>query len=453
MGARIALMFAMVLAACGESSTDVVDIARGDLALDCAVAGSVLLSGGGACVQVLDFTPDYDEEAHIAVNPRDPDEVLVTWRENFPPRSTIFAAMTTNRGVQWIPAELRNPASLPLPQTPFDVRWGVDSTAAFGPDGTAYVLYAGDDYGVREGVILTESFRMSLAASRDHGVTWTYHTVFEEAPLGTPVPDFPDLAVAPDTGHLFVVAQSALPLFLVAVGEGIDLWASRDGGETWSGPQRVLTNPPATAALPYYFAPRIKAGRGGLLVLATDAALPDGSQVGSLIISHDDGLTWSGPAYVHHYSTTGANLNDPIAVAPNGDVSAIYGDFDGAIVGYRSADQGATWNGPQSLAAFPGGTEPAWVSTVSGPDGSVIAEYRSGSNDPPRFAAGLVRWKTAGTIEQMSLVDVDCIAGERHLGDDYGAVAVGSDNTVWAAWSDPRDSESARILLARTRGQ
>jgi hypothetical protein len=432
-------------------------------------ADAVLPSHGiGICTQVLAPAQDREREASIAAHPTDPNTILVTWRNGeLDAATSIEAAYTNDAGAHWAFTALHDPA---LPAMPFQYTYSWDSTARFGPEGTGYILYGGEQHrtDLPGGAVATPDYRMTLAATRD-GKTWTYHS-FDDGPaaLATSA-DYMDLAVAPDTGRLVVVAYAdAVPPAVAAptsAPEGIWSWTSDDHGATWSTPtiadREISSSPQDPFAASEQTNPRVLAGPGGLVLLTTNtlgplANLTSGCHPcsgvsGVLTISHDGGTSWGEPRPIYQYSDPdGFLFNDPSSIwtdATGLHAALVYGE-NGNVTGLRSDDGGLTWTAPVHLAATPPGTRHVFL-RAEARDAGVWASYRWGSNDPPRFGASILHWTPSG-VENLTVADWPSNGiptGRTGYGDDYGAVAVTSDGTAWMAFADG-ESGGERVRVA-----
>lgn len=331
---------------------------------------------------------------------------------------------------------------------PGSFRYAFDSTAAFGPDGTAYVLYGGEDSRVQDhiGLGTGELYRMTLAASKDNGLTWSYHIVNDLNNGLATIPDYMDLAVAPDSGRLIVVAQASPPVNL------IELWTSDDGGKTWQMPRIAV---PFVEAAATSFAPRITAAAGGLVVLSMKALVgadpnAPGNVSAYVVISRDGGKSWAAPVRLHTFFAEGTGINDPAGIwedASGTHIAAVYGDGN-QVFGYRSDDLGKTWQGPSQIGSYAAGASHIWLSVAADAGGTVYAQTRSGQSNN-FFGIDLFKWAPDGSTDSLSLVGA-VADGSYTVGDDYGAAAVAADGAVWTAWSDRRSGiDKERIAVTR----
>jgi hypothetical protein len=413
--------------------------------------------GPGACARFFDVRGHPAFEAHLAVHPTDPRTVLLTWKDEPPDLHAfahdIWAALTQDDGATWKVTQLFDP-SVNDTTPPGFVNHEFDSVARFGPDGTAYVLYGGsltrvqplpEATGLQANV--DGSTRMTVARSRDGGGSWSYHPLHGMAGDAF-LADFMDLAVAPDTGQLYVAAHvlTGTPLIL-----GTWLWTSADQGATWSLGMPVRVPTPLDDPL----FPRLAAGRGGLLALTTlDPGVGDlagnAAPDAMVAVSRDGGATFESPVVVAKDLDTVTGEVWPSVWHPPGQPARIEVLVPSArdLTLVRSGDAGATWDAPLRLAQAPEGTRHGWAVLSHGPDGAAYALRRFGSAEPDRFGLDMLRLRPGGAVERADLADTPDRPGAYRVGDDYGGLAVGPDGRAWAAWSDPR-GEHPRIALAR----
>ena len=373
--------------------------------------------------------PGRDTEVSLAVDPRDPDRVLVAWQEDI---RRIWAARTNNAGRTWRVEELRDPAGPPLGTS----QEGFDPTAAIGPDGTMYVAFGGvatpaPGLGTAGGITL----------ARTKGGGWSFHHVDD---LGPPhLWDAMHLAVAPDSGALYVVAQSI-------VHRGIGFWKSVDRGDSWSVLRFPQAENPESAAQTssdgFNYWPRIAAGPKGLVLLHTKAASSNGDQIRATL-SLDGGENWGPVAPL-----TDEALPERLVGVP--------GAFDGslAVAGHATTSglvilKAHKATGPWQLKRVPvpeamrARSVPDW-STVAARRGDIwILHTREGAD--PRWQVLLTRMR--GTTVKTTVLTESTRAKPRgtSAGDEYGGLGIAPDGSVWAAWSQPTGAGTPVIAVAR----
>ena len=373
--------------------------------------------------------PGRDMEVSLAVDPRDSDWVLVAWQEDI---RRIWAARTDNAGRTWRVEQLRDPVGPPLGTS----QEGFDPTAAIGPDGTMFVLYGGVA-GPAPGAGIAGGITLARAKGRD----WSFHHLDD---LGTPhLWDAMHLAVAPDSGALYVVAQSI-------VHRGIGFWKSIDRGDSWSLLRFPQAENPESAAQTssdgYNYWPRIAAGPKGLVFLHTKAVSSSGDQIRATV-SLDGGENW-GPV---------TPLTDE---ALPGRLVGIPGAFDGslAVAGH------ATNSGLVILKAHKA-TRPWRLKRVpvpeafrarAVPDWSTVAARRgaiwmlhTGEGADPRWQVLLTRMR--GTAVKTTVLSTSGQGKPRSTsaGDEYGGLGIAPNGSVWAAWSQPTGAGFPVIAVAR----
>ncbi len=351
-------------------------------------------------------------EVHVAVNPLDPDHLLVVAKDYgfgadtvCRPGGALHVAsasyVTKDGGQSWevgrVPAPYpANPEPSPLPY-----KCGSDPVAAFGPDGTAYYILLNFDYdGPRHGAI-------GVARSPDGGVSWPaedirllhtsggddkqwgtvdnqgrVHVVWTdlfsgqilytrsnsnfdfEAPrqIGSPGGGNPAVTVAAGTDEDIHVYWRA--------GSQIRYRTSDDGGATFDAERTAFTVSPyssgGTPRLP--FMPQITADRdpdspyaGRIYVTWPDTRNGDSSVY--MASSGDRGASWTAATRVDDSQEPGARQVMPqVSVAPGGRVDIAWMDqrddaglAQGTWRTYisHSADAGATWSADLAASREP----------------------------------------------------------------------------------------------------
>ncbi|HTD24415.1 MAG TPA: sialidase family protein [Terriglobales bacterium] len=185
----------------------------------------------GAKVINLTAAPGFFNEPSIAVNPKDPQQLVVAWQIN------ASVAYSRDGGGSWNTAE--NTA-------PKDYKVSGDVSVAYGPDGAAYLCYiAFDKLGTtnywghnatRNGVFVRRS--------PDGGKSWEKiaHAVIEHPTTpGIPFEDKPyivaDTTSSPYSGNLYIGwTEFSLEKSVILFSR------SSDGGTTWSAPIEISTH-------------------------------------------------------------------------------------------------------------------------------------------------------------------------------------------------------------------
>jgi hypothetical protein len=208
----------------------------------------------------------------------------------------------------------------------------------------------------------------------------------ERVPLGEADDYKPCVARLPD-GELLVAAFHQYPKGGGKVLEQNLLFRSRDGGKTWSKPQRLE---------PLGREPYLSVLKDGTILLtghllASDVRNPYGYTCGFLHRSTDRGRTWQSLRIASEGGKPGASNHTSRNVLECADGSLLLGvDYDGGGGPYftwRSTDRGETWErdrpcaieGFRSVYGSYGGE--TWLWQV--PSGRVWALVRADSNEMP----------------------------------------------------------------------
>jgi hypothetical protein len=308
------------------------------------------------------------------------------------------------------------------------------------------VLYGGEDEEVvlglghgASGAVGTTS-RVTLAASRDLGATWTHHRVVDDPGLLVAGSDYMHLAVAPDTGDI-------LATVVLAPGLQVVLHRSGDGGATWT--RTPVVSAAGGAPTPASLA-RVAAGPGGLVLVRVN--LPGGAA--GVAVSHDGGATFS-EAVPTPRSEVPAGA--PAVTLAEGGILAVLPYARGQEVhAVASRGGGEAWGAELRVAGTP--EPPLWTVAAGGRGSTAVltswarcVEPLSGPSRTEDWGVGLVVLGGLGEGQPVPLAErlprgpTGCAGAG---GDDYGGLAFASDGSLWAAWSDPRGG-LARIAVAR----
>ncbi|MGK2954863.1 MAG: sialidase family protein [Solirubrobacterales bacterium] len=353
------------------------------------------------------FSPGFAQETSVAVNPRNPKRILVSWIQDGRATDTVMASR--NGGHSF--SRVLIPALSACTGGAFQA--ASDPGVAFTADGrmayhTAIVV---------SDVADVEKANTSMFAARsfDGGFSWNRPRVVQPAtdqfwdlPRLTPHPRQPkkayyayDLRLPPDFLHGYSVLST-----------------TKNRGKTWSTP-RTLYNPKTSNSWPGITKILVN-DDGSLLaimaVVASDLSGNDSEAVRKVpteqlaIRSVDDGRTWSAPVKIG--TSTGRDVNDPVSgftmnaydtypsqtVAPNGDVYVSWlrpgtTNASSRIAVARSTDGGRHWK----ARGFPVGSQAALPTVEVAGDGTVGVVYykiapksRSG-NWPTRLKVAISR--------------------------------------------------------------
>ena len=310
---------------------------------------------GGPCTNSgTGFDPGFSQETSIAVNPRNPHNVLGSWIQDGRATDLVMASRDGGRTF----ARVLVPALSYCTGGAFKV--ASDPGVYFSADGriayfTAIVVNIG---------AVTEAASTAMLVSRSHdgGFSWSVPTVvqretgaFWDLPNLTPDPRRPERA-------FYYYVKRLGPDFF----RGYSLFSTtRDGGRSWSK-ARVLYDPKTSNSWPARG--KILVNRDGTLLnvfaLISTPANPNAA-VRSIptqelaLRSVDGGRTWSKPITIGntggrdiHDPTTGQGMNiydtfPSPSVAPNGDVYVTWtqvGATSSRIVVARSRNGGRTWS-------------------------------------------------------------------------------------------------------------
>lgn len=319
-------------------------------------------SPSSLCAQTVPgFSPGFAQETSVAVNPRDPDQVLVAWIQDGRATDTVMASRDGGRTFSRIIV----PGLSACTGGAFDV--ASDPGVAFSSDGrTAYFTAIVVDLSSatsEEGA----STSMFAFRSSDGGLSWSVPQVVQPAtgefwdlPRLTPDPRQPKRA-------FYIYDLRKPPDFL----HGYSLFSkTTDAGRSWSTPHKVY-DPQTPNSWPGIS--KILVNHDGSLLdvfalVASDISDPNADPEGAGVPSNpteqlavrsvDGGRTWGPPIKIG--DTAGRHIVDPVSetglnsfdtfpsqtVAPNGDVYVSWsrpGATSSRVVVARSTDGGRRW--------------------------------------------------------------------------------------------------------------
>jgi hypothetical protein len=396
---------------------------------------------GGARLATLPRTPHAKpQEPSVAVNPRDPRHVIVSWHEavtrgsdHHPgARVEVRVAWSVDGGETWAPAEgTSHPTH----------RVSIDASVAFDARGTAYLVYIGFD---EIGNVATTRQGEYVARSTDGGRTWSAPVCLVERAEGDPV--FEHMPYVCAVGHTtFAQWDRAL-----ADGTGTNVTVrSTDGGASWSEPALLGTR-----------AARMTMGAAsdGTIYLL-HAAYEGGSwDATSLFVSRDGGLSFDDPLPAPRAVPTDGPV--PIAGLPSfprscgwpvlavdprdsGRLFLGFGDFRHGsrdILSATSTDGGRTWCEPVRVNDDPvgSGRDKLMQSIAVDPaDGAAYLLFYDRRDDSENVlaAATLARSTDGGrTFVNYRWSDEVSNPLETCLGDYLGLASL--DGRVYAAWTE-----------------
>jgi hypothetical protein len=297
----------------------------------------------------------------VARDPRAPSDLVIVYRQDRPELSSELAR-SSNGGHTW------SAVTLPLPpghHKPFF------PDAAFGPDGSLYVVY--DSLSGRMNV----PDAMWLVRSNDGG-----------AHLGTPVqvagPDaFQPRILVGTHGEVRLtwLQLSTSGARLSSATTRILSAASADGGTTFSSPVEV--SPPGQEV----GSPTPVLDTSGVLVVAYEdlgasATATRGSNIYDLVVSRVHGPGFAAPVVVarsvvaHQDYSLFDNIFPAFASSPGGHLYLAWSNRHGAerVMMARSSDGGASWSSPIVIQSptpgIPGTSD--WLPAIAAPGGGRV---------------------------------------------------------------------------------
>lgn len=464
---------------------------------------------GALCDLLATVGPERQaNELSIAVNPLDPLNILATGKDYTPDEAGdctwagIYATFDggktwTNQNVPGSPwKRLGDPTA---PETMFTRYWcATDPVVAFGPDGRAYwtvMPYQCDPAtgsktgrGVVPGSPATggggglndwawSCSAMAVLVSDDGGATWPVEKARIVAEGARLVHDKQWIAVSPsgdvvllcwDYSNAAEQTTGAAPPMNVddplAATHPTSVVCSRsdDRGDTWSG----MTVASARGAYPWIDFDR--EGRAWMV-------LTDGFQEGvMLVLSSDDGLSWSEPVEVGAFAN-GPETNDhgwptlrgsAFRLVPVGSLAVDRSDgpFSGRV--YVSwfdhsagngetmlawSDDGMAWSGPVRVNDDAGDADQFMPAVSVGPDGTVDVSWQDRRDDPENhlFHTYYAYSVDGGVTFSPNLRVSSAPSDERHSHHQNGMVFLGdyrdADSTRGLAtmvWVDTRDGKA-----------
>jgi BNR/Asp-box repeat len=408
-----------------------------------------------------DVTPKagYFNEPAIAVNPKDPQQLVAAWQV------AASAAYSKDGGQTWKVAE---------GTAPKNYRISGDVSLAYDAAGHAILCYiAFDKLGTanywaqgatRNGIFIRRSF--------DGGQTWepdALTVIAHESTPGIPFEDKPWVVAdtsGPHAGNLYV----GWTHFTLAAS---DLLFSRstDGGKTWSTPIKLNSVPGLprddNGALEGFHG---VAGPDGTLYTIWDDR--DGIM---MAISHDGGVTFTkerriiaaGPGYFGIAGVSRSNGFPQIGIDPRGAKSdsrgqqggnlyvawSDYSNGDVDIFVSSSADYGRSWSVPVRVNNDPihNGNDQffQWMA-VDPQNGAVNLIFYDRRTDNVKTTVTLARSTDGGETFQNYTWDPETFVAEGDFLGDYLAITAFG-NKVYGAWAHQTSEEGKNDRGKKTR--
>ncbi len=332
---------------------------------------------------------DKPQETVVAINPRDPRNVAVSYHQavgegsdHHPNvRVRMRVASTVDGGRKWTVADA----------THSGYRVSIDAALAFDLRGHLYLVYIGMDQLGR-----TERNGEYLLRSVDGGSTWEAPLALAENPGGgrpvfehIPYVAADNDAASPHAGAVYVTWTRNL---YDERGDQIIFVRSTDGGKSWSEGRMVSKGVVLGAAV----------GQGGEIYLLH--GLWSGGWDVALVVSRDGGETFEPPVPIARSSLSAQWKADSRSVSafprsggwprmavdprPPGRVFVVWGDYrngDRDVMVVTSADHGRTWSGPVRVNDDPlsnGKDQLTQIVAVDPSDGAAYVLFYDRRDDP-----------------------------------------------------------------------
>jgi hypothetical protein len=415
---------------------------------------AALAPAPGRIVQSLNSAPGYFTEPGIAVNPKNPEQVVAVFQDN------AHASYSVNGGREWQAAGGVEPPNY---------RVSGDVSVTYDLQGHAIICYMAFDKLGTFNYWGHNSSRNGLFVRRslDGGKTWEAdHIPIIEHPTkpGVPWEDKPyivaDNGKGPYAGNLYV----GWTRWTLADSE-ILLSRSTDGGKTWSKPIEVDDHPGL---------PRDDNGalEGFAAVAAPDSTLYAVWSNGEGIVlttSHDGGRTFSRPRLIIRtapimfavQTLERANGFPQIAMDPkSGRLYVTWSDYrngDLDVFCAGSSDNGKTWSQPVRVNSDPlhdGADQFFQWSAVDAVDGSINVVFYDRRRDPQNRQQTVVLARSSDggrSFVNYAWTDELFEAGGVFFGDYTGIAAFGG--RVYGVWTEkpPNQTESSQGSSATPR--
>ncbi len=486
MRAAAALALALLAAGClssGPSAPASVGAGApgpGGWTLDCAQGAysrAINASWDQACEARASHNPGPKEETWIAINPTDPDNVVVGAKDLDPSSSDhcvwngVF--VTHDGGKTWKDVVIGGKFADRKPDSPFyGYACNTDPDFQFTKDGALHYgveMYQPEGIALPDGPVIpapapgaaTQGFKILLATSHDGGDTWPDVITFQPD-LGF-TSDYSRMVVSPTTGTILEAIGSD-------GGAGCHVLRSTDGGKsadfrpvaTKDGVPCGSSGDTAIAVSP----------NGVVVIVGGIGTAAATGNVRVVARSTDDGATWTDsnagfayrdiPAFKESQYRVGSNFELAYDLTDGPHKGTLYvayasADRDEADVYVRSStDDGRTWSPPVLVNDDASGPH-QWMPNVAvAGDGSVHVFYMDKRHDPNHklidmtHAVSLDGGKT-WTNERVSTVPYDGDLGRHQDGyafiGDYLGVAC-SKADCWAGFPDASDGATTVVAAA-----
>lgn len=427
---------------------------------------AVLLFASSLCAQplppaprshLIDITPKpgFFNEPAIAVNPLNPQQLVVAWQIN------ASVAYSNDGGQSW---------SIADGTAPRDYKISGDVSLAYDAGGHALLCYIAFDKLGTTNYWAHQATRNGIFVRRslDGGKTWEADAATVIAHDSLPNIPFEDKPwIVADTsgrhaGNIYV----GWTQFTLAAS---DLLFSRstDGGKSWSKPMKLNTTP----GLPRDDNGALEGFHGVVGPDGTLYTIWDDRNGIVMATSHDGGATFSkdrlimaaGPGYFGITGVARSNGFPQIGLDPRGAAGSAggnlylswsdYTDGDVDVFVSSSADHGHTWSAPVRVNNDPlhNGADQffQWMA-VDPQSGAVNLVFYDRRQDNQQTTVTLARSTDGGKSFTNYSLDRDAFEAEGDfLGDYTGITAFG--NRAWAAWAHQTSAPTKLTGTRKTR--
>ena len=427
------------------------------IVLVCALSGLAQQLPPAPKAHLVDINPKpgfYNEPA-MAVNPSNPQQLVVAWQIN------ASVAYSTDAGQTWTTAE---------GTAPKDYRVSGDVSLAYDSAGHAFLCYiAFDKLGTtnywaqgatRNGIFVRRSL--------DGGKTWEAEArtvISHESTPNIPFEDKPWIVADTSGLHPENIYVGWTQFTLGAT----DLLFARsiDGGKTWSSPLKLNS----VAGLPRDDNGALEGFHGVVGPDGTLYTIWDDRDGIMMAISHDGGTTFTkdrriinaGPGYFGISGVARSNGFPQIGIDPRvtsgkagGNLYVAWSDYTNGDVDVfvsSSADQGRTWSAPARVNddQIHNGVDQffQWmaVDSVSGAVNLVFYDRRP---DNKQTGVTLARSTDGGKTFSNHAFDADKFEAEGDFLGDYLAITAHG-NKTWAAWAHQTTEPTKGTGTSKTR--